>query len=548
MRIFCFLILTGLAVVNGYAQVLTSEEEASLKQMEADYAKNKEFRDLAYPWLLYRTGIPSNYPTADSVLGRIITLQDNDLESNTYGQWGWLAVGGEREGDLNNALFRADVMFVKLWTQQDKMSPDTREEFLAACRRLTEAAKRRWDREVFDIGRNFTCYSNIFVLYVETLTLAGERFENARLKKMARSQWTRWYNHISFFGIDEFASPTYNQVIFSHLKNIYDFCHDERIQAEVKEVMDHLYLLQSAITHPVLKLPVCGISRDYRNFLQQADARSGVLAEPMEGYLPPGEATRILEHREYPFEVTGKASIMPFVFKSYQLQDAAMGSMTGGNCFQQQIHCMAAVGRNENERAVFFLQGSFTPVNGFTDQAGLSALCVYNRLPSYWHLTQWRGDMSEYKKTFGEFGIGLTTNWKEKQCTPEDIVLEAFGYDIHFFPFSLEDEKITACPLVLKHRTTTSPRYHPRPRVFDEYVFPEEPDWFGAYIALVKSGVEVADPGIVYAKENGILSFKTNAGHQVRLFVAEKGDTKQVFNVDPVLIPRLKIGKTQETP
>ena len=144
--------------------------------------------------------------------------------------------------------------------------------------------------------------------------------------------------------------------------------------------------------------------------------------------------------------------------------------------------------------------------------------------------------MAEYKKTFGEFGIGLTPNWKEKQCAPGHIVLEAFGYDIHFFPFSLEGEKVAVCPLVLEHRTTTSPRYHPRPRVFDEYVFPEEPEWFGAYIALVKSGVEVADPGIVYANENGIRSFTTNAGHQVRLFVAEKGDTKQLFNVDPVLI------------
>ena len=48
MRVLCFLILTGLAVVNGYAQVLTPEEEASLKQMEADYAQEEEFRDLRF--------------------------------------------------------------------------------------------------------------------------------------------------------------------------------------------------------------------------------------------------------------------------------------------------------------------------------------------------------------------------------------------------------------------------------------------------------------------------------------------------------------------
>ena len=48
-----------------------------------------------------------------------------------------------------------------------------------------------------------------------------------------------------------------------------------------------------------------------------------------------------------------------------------MGSFTGGNCYEQQIHCMATVGKNENERAVAFLQGCYTHVNGFTDQRKL---------------------------------------------------------------------------------------------------------------------------------------------------------------------------------
>jgi len=475
------------------------------------------------------------------VLDKVISSQDDDPESLTYGHWGWRWEGGEKRVDFNSALFRADILFVKLWDQQDKMSPETRANFLKSCERVLEAAKRRWDTEVFDIGRDFAAYSNIFVLYVETLTLAGARFNDVRLQKTAKSQWTRWYNHISFFGIDEFASPGYNGVVFRHLKNIHDFCHDERVQRETREVMDHVYLLQSAITHPVLKLPVSGISRDYRMFLVQADGRSEVLTSSLDGYTPPPSAVEINTGRKYPFEVVGKASIMPFIFKSYQLEDAAMGSMTGGNCFQQQIHCMAAVGKSENERAVMFLQGSYTPVNGFTDQRGTSALCVYNRLPAYWHLTQWRGDMSVYKDTFGEFGVGISANWREKLHTPDHIVLEAYGYDLHVFPFAVEKDKITGCDLVMKHRTTTSPRYHPRPRIFDEYVFPPEPDWFGAYIALAKVGSDVADPGIAYSNQDGILSFNTKLGHQVRLFIAEKGDTKQLFNVDPVLIPILKI-------
>ncbi len=293
-----------------------------------------------------------------------------------------------------------------------------------------------------------------------------------------------------------------------------------------------------------MKLPVTGISRDYRNFLGPGDARSPVLTQgPDDCYSPPPRALALNDNRRYPFKVTGKASMMPFIFKSYQLEDAAMGSMTGGACFQQQIHCIVAVGKNENERAVAFLQGSFTPVNGYTDQIGNSTLCVYNRLPAYWHLTQKHGvlDMSTYKETFGDFGIGITADWKEKINTPDHIVLEAYGYDLHIFPFVVQNEKIAPTGLMLKHRTTTSPRYHPRPRVFDEYVFPEEPDWFGAYITLVKSGIKVSKPRIGFTNKDGIRTFKTKKGHQIRLFIAEKGDTRQLCNVDPALIPLLKI-------
>ncbi|MBN2355117.1 hypothetical protein JXO59_03330 [candidate division KSB1 bacterium] len=534
--LYCFLI-----VLNAHSQPLSSEETQKLIRLNEVYARDQN-PILEHAWLLYRTDDDAYHAKADSILNKFISQQDNDPESFTYGQWGWVWRDGVKRADLNNALFRAKMMLGHLWEQQNRMSAQTQANFIASCKALLEAAKRRWDTEIFDIYRDYVAYSNIFVFYTQALTLAGDRFDNARLKKTASSQWTRWYNHVSFFGIDEFASPTYNNAIFRALMNIHDFCHDNRIQRESLEIMDHLYLLQSALTHPIFKLPVSGISRDYRNFLTTADARSGVLSLPLpEGYTAPAEAVRINSARRYPFEVIGKASINPFIFRSYQLKDAAMGSMTGGACFQQQIHCMAAVGENEHERAVAFLQGSFTPVNGYTDQIGTSTLCVYNRLPCYWHFTQWRKDLSNYRDTIGEFGLGLSANWQEKLYSPEHIILTAYGYDLHIFPFELQQEKVRPSALAMKHRTTTSPRYHPRPRIFDEYVFPPEPDWFGAYLILVKSGLKMDEPAISYANEDGIMCFQTKAGHRIRLFIAEKGDTRQLYNVDPALIPLLRI-------
>ncbi len=221
-----------------YAQEITAEEKLLLEKLNNDYAADKKSASLNYAWLLYRSG--GECPKADTVLNLVISQQDDDPESSTYGHWGWVWRNGEKFVDWNNALFQSHVLFCDLWTQQDKMSPATRAGFISCCKRVVEAAKRRWDHEVFDIYRDFTAYSNVFAMYIQTFFLAADRFNDARLEKMAKGQWTRWYNHISFFGIDEFASPGYNWVIFRALKDIGVCCQDARIRKETKEVMDHL--------------------------------------------------------------------------------------------------------------------------------------------------------------------------------------------------------------------------------------------------------------------------------------------------------------------
>ena len=295
-------------VLSATAQELSKDEKAELARLEGEYASGTIAATAANAWLFYRSGDQALYPKADYLLKKFFSLQDSNALSSTFGQWAWRE--GAEIGDLNVALFRSHDLFVNLWPHQDKMAPATREKYLLSCHRLVEAAQHRWDTEVFDIGRDFVAYSNIFCLYIQTLTLAGDRFDDIRLKRTAKGQWTRWYNHISFFGIDEFASPGYNHVIFKALFDIHDFCHDERIQRETQEIMDHVYLLQSAVTHPLLKLPITGISRDYRVFLKEADARSAVLTMPLPaGYAPPAQAIAINQNRHYPFAVIGKAAI-----------------------------------------------------------------------------------------------------------------------------------------------------------------------------------------------------------------------------------------------
>ena len=116
--------------------------------------------------------------------------------------------------------------------------------------------------------------------------------------------------------------------------------------------MDFLYLQQSAVTHPLLKIPVSGIARDYREFTKYNDARVEFLQHDVQGYTPPAKAIEINTNRKYPFEATGRTGALPFVYKTYQTPNAAMGSMSGwGNYYWQQIYCMAAMGKSEKEKA-----------------------------------------------------------------------------------------------------------------------------------------------------------------------------------------------------
>lgn len=543
-------ILVMMYAQGSYAQA--SQGDLRIQELGKRYQPDKQLINgnfglsLEYATLLYRSDSPANIARADSVLGAVIAFQNPDEESGDYGLWAWGP--GLEVGDKNVPLFHAHHMLVNLWELQPKMSFTVRAAFVLSCHRLVEAAERRFNEEIWELGRECVAYSNVFSMYVQTLLVASERFNSDRLRRMSKIQWLRFYNHWKFYGIDEFLSTTYDDVIFRVLLDVRQFAEDERTKREATEVLDYLYLLQSAVTHPLLKLPVSGIGRDYRNCQKAGDIRVPFLRETPSEYVPQAEVLRLNERRSYPFRAIGKVGTLPFIFQTYQLKDVAMGSMTGwGNYFWQQIHCIASVGRNESERATLFIPGTYSPNNGFTDQHELSTFCVYNRLPTMWHITQWREDLANIRSTMCEFGVGISENFEPVSQDDEKVVLRAYGYDFYLFPYELRGGRLRSCGLVLKERDTTSPLYHQRAAKFREYVFPPEPDWFGVYVKIVKAGAKVEKPRFFYEKEkDGVLHFSTDAGHSVRIKIMEQGNSVQIHEKDLNLMPRFSINEVNQ--
>lgn len=486
---------------------------------------------------LYKEGTPESVKKADDTLLSIFDDMQRDSTARNYACWGWVKGGPNR--DLNMPLFAAPFLFVDIWPLQDRMSPEVKAEFLKVCKAVTTAAERRFDEEQFPEGRSEIEYSNAFCMTVQTMTLAGMRFGDKRLQSKAETLWHRLYNYYRFNALGEFMSAHYDEVDFLAILDVWKYTSNAKIRAQAKEVLDDMYVTECAGSHPLLKLPIVGVSRDYRDFLVKEDVRCAILQDVPEGYEPPAKAKKLQTNRRYPLEFEGKAGVRTFTFKSYQLEDAGMGSMTGwGNYFWQQIHCIAAAGRSASERSVLFIPGSNNPVNGFTDQKGMTSLVVYNHRPSLWHIQLGRD--KDVRKTQDPFGIGISEGFEEIDNSEGHLVLRAYGYDFHVFAFSVMDGGIGPYLLQKVERHTVSPshRYHDRKREFTEYLFDDGAEWAGAVVKVVKAGTKVKTPLVSYSEPDNVATFSCKSEElQVKVGRTPTGASVTVRDKDLFRMP-----------
>src|SRR5690606_12067257 len=139
--------------------------------------------------------------------------------------------------------------------------------------------------------------------------------------------------------------------------------------------------------HPLMRVEAVGVSRDYRVFVPPGKGEFTFLEhEPTHGYTPPADVVKAFKNRQFPYRVTGRAGMTPFLYQSWQDNTAAMGSMTGGNYFPQQIHLMTAVGTSPVDRAcAFFNALPDNPIQGYVRQHDHRALCLFARTPTPYH-------------------------------------------------------------------------------------------------------------------------------------------------------------------
>jgi hypothetical protein len=399
-------------------------------------------QSLDYAILLLRRGQADDRQRALAIIDAVFATQHHAPDGDR-GRFPMLLP--ETWRDLNATLFLAPSL-AELYTRWLPALPaPLADRVRAGVLEAREAIERRWADEVFDLHRDFTAYSNIFVLYIQALLLFGHCLGCERLLRDGDAQWQRWFHHVSTYGIDEFCSPTYNEVDYEGLLGILSAATSPRMRTEVTLVLDYLSALQHAVSHPLLRMGVVGTSRDYRLFAQPGGGAFRFLDDAGNAdYHPPRAVLDEFRQRQYPYRAAGRASLVPFRFQSWQLQHAAMGSMTGGHYFPQQIHLMAAVGTSPQDRACAFFQADpWNPLNGYVCQQDGRALCLFTRTATSYHLIQRRERVTSLPApdTLPPC-LGLTEGWTIDRCEPGTLVATAGGYALHVRAFALDDNRM----------------------------------------------------------------------------------------------------------
>lgn len=346
--------------------------------------------------------------------------------------------------DLNGTLFLLPYLVALARDYAGALPGALTARLEQAIRLSVGVVKARWESEVFDVHRDFTCYSNIFVLYVQALVLLGEHLDDADLREIAQGQWRRWFNHTSSYGIDEFVSTNYNHVIFKALCRIKAASAGRPMHDEAAMVLEHLVALQSALHHPALGLPICGVSRDYRLFLEPGRGGFAPLAHGQADEHASASVLSEYRNRLYPHRAGGWAGTRPFRFACWQSDRCGLGSMTGGHYFPHHLHLLAAAGHSPTERAVAFMGGDGSnAISGFVRQADHRALCLFARAATaYFHTQLQLTPTGLPVPRTKPVSLALTDAWQLESAAGADLCFSAFGHRLCVHGFAIEDGQV----------------------------------------------------------------------------------------------------------
>ncbi len=241
---------------------------------------------LYYALALLESGEPDHVARAAAIIEQVISLQDTDPVSHTYGIWSWLfeePLSEMAPPDWNWADFCGTLIAQMLVEHKDVLPSDL---VTAMGESLAHAAWSIFRRNV-KLG-----YTNIAVMGAGVALTAGEVLGEERLFAYGRHRLRRIVEHHDAHGsFNEYNSPPYTMVVLHECERVLQLVKDARARADAETLRRAVWRLMAEHYHPATGQWAAPHSRAYKLWMDEHTAN--YIAEQSGAAIPvhPDEVT-----------------------------------------------------------------------------------------------------------------------------------------------------------------------------------------------------------------------------------------------------------------
>ncbi len=342
-------------------------------------------RSTMYAAALLDTDNPEYHQRAEKILHKVISLQDQDPDSRTYGIWSWFLEEPLEEmspPDWNWADFiGTQLIQVALYHRED-IPEDLLNQVDEAIYHAAQSIQKR------NVGPGYT---NIAIMGTYVTMVTAELYELPELRDYAMQRLKRFHEYTFDNGaFSEYNSPTYTSVALRELDRMRQHIMDPGAQKLIRDLYSLAWEEIALHFHPPTWQWAGPHSRSYRTILPQSSLyfiqRASDERIDFDVYEPGLEDHRLpltLPEKFYPhftsltenreIERTFIASDQPVVGTTYLTPDYTIGSINLSDMWNQRRPLVAYWGSPDETHAVrvrFLHDGyDFSSAYIFTDQS-----------------------------------------------------------------------------------------------------------------------------------------------------------------------------------
>ncbi len=217
---------------------------------------------LDYAVALLDSGDPDQLLRAEQVLRRVITSQDQDPNSRTYGIWSWFLeepLEKMSPPDWNWADFCGTQLLQVALDHLNRLPADLQQQVKDSILHAARSIQRR------NVGPGYT---NIALMGTYVTLVAGERFNVPDLLDYGKQRLRRFYDYTKDKGsFTEYNSPTYTMVAIEEISRMIQHVRDTEAQRLLRELNEFAWRHVARRFHPSTKQWAGPHSRAYSTLL-----------------------------------------------------------------------------------------------------------------------------------------------------------------------------------------------------------------------------------------------------------------------------------------